>query len=184
MEQVVTRNNYNTNNSCIRLFDVNDYRDIRCAVGSTVSRGSRYINKADNKAGNKAESGKRVSAGSRSMVKASGSSRRREASARRVREARNANIKLAGLVIVLVIGILLVFAAKNPGSDASASTYKEKYFTSIRVESGDTLWAIADRYEDSIEVSKADFIEEVKSINNLKGSRIDYGARIVIPIYK
>ena len=91
---------------------------------------------------------------------------------------------LALVVLALVIfGILL-----GTGMNALASSDKDiasynKYYVSIRVESGDTLWTIADEYIDGFNIEKDDYIKEVCEINKISKDDIHAGDYIVVPYY-
>ena len=91
---------------------------------------------------------------------------------------------LALVVLALVIfGILL-----GTGMNALASSDKDiasynKYYVSIRVESGDTLWTIADEYIDGFNIDKDDYIKEVCEINEISKDDIHAGDYIVVPYY-
>ncbi len=85
---------------------------------------------------------------------------------------------------ILIIFNIIMFHGVKGEDNTNAATVKEKYFTCIEIEDGDTLWGIAEEYA-SVEFESYDtFIDEVKSINNLKGDRITSGGTLVIPIYK
>lgn len=58
-----------------------------------------------------------------------------------------------------------------------------KYYTSIQLHSGDTLWSIAetymtDEYEDIYE-----YIDEVMEINHLGSDYLQAGSKLCVPYY-
>lgn len=63
---------------------------------------------------------------------------------------------------------------------ASVSGYKEPQFQSIVVQSGDTLWSIAERYGNNSNIRK--YIYNVKKINNMDSSILYENTAILIPI--
>lgn len=75
---------------------------------------------------------------------------------------------------VSVLGHTFSVRAEKP------DTYK--YYTDIRVESGDTLWDIAMEYMTEEYSSPAAYIREVKKINNI-GEQIRYGQYLTVPYY-
>ena len=102
---------------------------------------------------------------------------------------------IAGAIITAALVLLIVFSS-NPDkffgaeseSGASmaqieATTVKEKYYTSIEIHKGDTLWDLAALYGKEY-ADPSVFISEVKSINNLSGDRIKAGAYLFIPVYR
>ena len=85
------------------------------------------------------------------------------------------NITAALILIVLVIGLfLLLIIAAQP----TMNRVEWEVDTYI-VKSGDTLWAIADRYCPDI-VDIREWIAEVKELNNLNDSTIHPGQRLKV----
>ena len=75
-------------------------------------------------------------------------------------------------------------SVKDPNaSTVMASTTKEKYYTSIRIKSGDTLWGLAEIYGQEYKDYSV-FIDEVRTINRLSGDRITAGGCLLIPVYR
>lgn len=60
-----------------------------------------------------------------------------------------------------------------------------KYFTSVTVEQGETLWSIADRYIDyDYYTDKNAYISEVENINHIDaGETLFAGKLIIVPYY-
>ena len=96
----------------------------------------------------------------------------------------NRNIILA-IVTAAVIAIFTfsyhsLVSSANTGSDQVSY----KYFTSIQVESGDTLWSIAEEYADQEHYSSyKEYINEVKRMNKMKDDSIVSGQYLIIPYY-
>jgi len=63
---------------------------------------------------------------------------------------------------------------------ASVSGYREPEYQSIIVNSGDTLWSIAERYGNDSNIRE--YIYNVKKINNLESSIVYENTAILIPI--
>ena len=103
---------------------------------------------------------------------------RREAVVRRQRG-------LVALVVLLVValGILLGTSMNALASSEKDIASYNKYYASIRIESGDTLWNIADEYAEGFNISKADYIAEICEINGISENNIHAGDYIVVPYY-
>ncbi len=86
---------------------------------------------------------------------------------------------LALFLFVLGASCLVSHAIKGFAKEEHA-TYK--YYTSIMVESGDTLWSIASEYH-SEDVSIEDYMYEVQQLNGLTDGQLHQGAYITIPYY-
>lgn len=112
------------------------------------------------------------------------SRRANESLTRRAIVVRRQRTLLVVAIIILVSLGILVGTSMNvlASSKADAASYN-KYYTSIRVESGDTLWTIADEYIDGFNLSKSDYIAEVCQINEISEDEIHAGDYIVVPYY-
>jgi len=110
--------------------------------------------------------------------KANESIRKREAVVRRQK-------MVIGVLIALLIslGILLGTSVNTLASSSADVSSYNKYYTSIRIESGDTLWEIADEYVDNLNVSKAEYIDEICRVNGIAEDEIHAGDYIVVPYY-
>ena len=88
------------------------------------------------------------------------------------------------VLLLLVISVLvIVFSSKN-SIRADEHDTSIKQYTSIKIESGDTLWSIASEYMDSHYGSRQEYIDEVKYINNLSSDTIIADEYLMIPYYK
>lgn len=85
--------------------------------------------------------------------------------------------------------LILVCAVSYHSIESSASTggteLNFKYYKNIIVESGETLWQIADQYIDYNEYTdKKTYIAEVKSINHLdEEASVKEGQYLIVPYY-
>lgn len=83
----------------------------------------------------------------------------------------------------ITIVMLSIILLRTINAQAAPAEVASKYYTSIQVEAGDTLWAIAsnhitDEYQDINE-----YIQEVCSINHVSKDEIHAGQYLVIPYY-
>ena len=85
---------------------------------------------------------------------------------------------MIGLCVLIIGGAIVIGTA-----DSRAKSNTKKYFRCIEIEAEDTLWSIADEYMTSEYDSIEDYIDEVKSINNLTGDKIIDGGSLIIPYY-
>lgn len=92
--------------------------------------------------------------------------RRRKIAARRM---------AVSVILVAALIILLILAGKSSvKTDAAESA--EKYFKSITIEGGDTLYDISQEYGCTV--------EEIKEINDLDSNTIHAGQSLVVIYYK
>lgn len=88
---------------------------------------------------------------------------------------------LIGIIIVSIL--ILLGSTISAFASAGKKEDLHKYYTSIQVESGDTLWDIAGEYTLDHTMSRESFIEEVSRLNGLSDGHIHSGSYIVIPYY-
>ena len=95
------------------------------------------------------------------------------------------NKKVTIIVAIIIAAVLYVSITHWHPYQPAASNASPKYYTCISVESGDSLWDIAQKYMTDEYTSTQDYIDEVVSINNLNNdSSIVAGTNLVIPYYE
>lgn len=83
----------------------------------------------------------------------------------------------ATVIVISTIIIINTVTAQGDGME------KEKYYKSIMIEYGDTLWDIAKEYYDSSSYTIPEYVEELKAINKLDCDNIQSGSYITISYY-
>ncbi|MDD6193640.1 MAG: LysM peptidoglycan-binding domain-containing protein [Lachnospiraceae bacterium] len=94
-----------------------------------------------------------------------------------VRRTRWAVIATLALIFCMVTCIFVM----NSSAKEEHETYK--YYTSIEIQEGDSLWEIAQEYGAVAHIDSRDYIAEVKEINHLQGDEIHSGQYLTIPYY-
>ena len=90
------------------------------------------------------------------------------------------------VILFVVVFCVVVFSG---GLLARAQEQREetepryKYYTSIQVESGDTLWDIAGRYMSGGSCSREEYVRELMELNGLSGERIVAGQYLTVIYY-
>ncbi len=95
-------------------------------------------------------------------------------------------IKMITVLSVFACAVIAVIViAKNPvNTNAAENDQMTKYYKSVVIQNGDTLWSIADRYmEPSKYRDQREYITELMSINNLKSEKITYGEHLIVAYY-
>lgn len=112
-------------------------------------------------------------------ARANESMRRRQEELRRQKRI----ITFAAIILISVIAILCssIKAFAKLENEMGNIT---KMYTSIRVEAGDTLWDIAERYNICSDLSREQYIEELKNINHLSDDEIHSGEYLVVSYYE
>ena len=83
-------------------------------------------------------------------------------------------------VLLIILGVILgsnLLASSQSKASNEMNTYK--YYTSIEVQKGDTLWTIAEQYADD-DADYASYIEEVKEMNQLTSDTIHAGEYLTV----
>lgn len=86
-------------------------------------------------------------------------------------------------LVTIVSLIILLGSSIHALASLNDNRPVNKYYTSITVEDGDTLWDIADEYISGYNVDKADYVNEISELNNLSDGNIHAGQSIVVAYY-
>ncbi len=113
--------------------------------------------------------------------------RMRRNARRRLCSYRRREARLKGMILVLLLIVAACFfalfmtATKTEAHKMDKPSYK--YYTSVTVDAGDTLWTIAEEHMTEEYRSIDEYMSEVASINHLKGDRLTRGQTLCIPYY-
>ena len=83
--------------------------------------------------------------------------------------------------VALCIALLIVKRTAKPTEATKEIRYK--YYTSIPVQQGDSLWSIAEKYITSEYEDIHAYIDEVIQMNQLKTTSIKAGSYLCVPYY-
>lgn len=110
--------------------------------------------------------------------------RNRRARALRQHKARQKMFFLFLLTLLMMFGIGVGFGTLLTRAEEPERNSAYKYYTNIEIQSGDTLWEIADSYMDSTHyMSRTDYMNEVMSINHMVTDQLVAGQKIIVPYY-
>lgn len=104
---------------------------------------------------------------------------------RTIKRQREVFLKKISMVFVLAVLILAgsIISNGKPVSahDTSKDTIREyKYYKSIEVTRGDSLWSIAREYMNQDYDSVHDYINELKALNHLQSDKIYDGQHLTV----
>lgn len=102
----------------------------------------------------------------------------------RLRRERRRKCMTLGLTLIAVFCMVMICTVSY-GSIKSQANSGFKYYTGVTVESGETLWSLADKYIDyDYYKDMNSYIAEVQSINHLDDDEaIQAGQMLVVPYY-
>ena len=90
----------------------------------------------------------------------------------------------AVLVVAAVVCMILVSNRSVINAEESGTPVKlEKYYKTITVQKGDSLWSIAKEYKSGDYRTVQDYVNELKSMNNLGSDQINAGNKLVIAYF-
>jgi cell division protein YceG involved in septum cleavage len=94
--------------------------------------------------------------------------------------------RILAFAVLAAVSILVVLGGSIRAFASSQSTQMplHKYYTSIQVEKGDSLWSIADDYIADGVMTREDFIDEVCTLNHIsRQDNLRSGEHLVVMYY-
>lgn len=79
------------------------------------------------------------------------------------------------LICTFVLSIFITVRHTQAAQRGTQTTYE-----SIRIQGGDSLWSIAQKYHGMKDI--ADFVEELRVLNDLSSDRIQSGSYLLVPV--
>ena len=96
----------------------------------------------------------------------------------------NRRLVLALIIITCILAFLLIKISASSAEAERLGSPAQKYYTSIVVDPGDSLWSIAETYRTEQYSSIYDYMQEIMDINHLHSENLPSGNSICIPYYK
>ena len=88
------------------------------------------------------------------------------------------------MVIVAAVCIILFGGKKITNAEESGNTLQlTKYYKTITIEKGDTLWSIANQYKSGDYRSTQEYVDELMSMNGLHSDGITSGQKLVVAYF-
>ncbi|MCQ2541952.1 MAG: LysM peptidoglycan-binding domain-containing protein [Lachnospiraceae bacterium] len=95
-----------------------------------------------------------------------------------LRKSISSKIMGAIVTMILIVSLSLLFGSKV---NADNEVHYYKYYQSYTVQNGDTLWKIAGKF--AHDETRKTYMKEVAELNNMGGTYIVAGQKLVIPYY-
>lgn len=104
---------------------------------------------------------------------------------RRKRSVHVKKLLIGFFSVILILGLSAYYGSGlvSAHGNAKEDPVRCKYYKSIQIHSGDTLWNIAEEYMDDDYESVNDYIGEVKKINKLSSDEIQDSQYLTVPYY-
>lgn len=101
---------------------------------------------------------------------------------RQIEVRRNIVFLTVSMAVVILASVLIISFSAQASDKSRPASYK--YYTSIQIEQGDTLWSIANENMDPAHYeSAAAYVNEIKIMNSLTSDKIVAGNYLIIPYY-
>lgn len=101
---------------------------------------------------------------------------------RRKKQVRK-NITLLMLSTIILSSLIVLITSISIQASDMEHQVSYKYFKSIYISQGDTLWSIAEENMDDHYSSTSEYINEVKRMNSLSSDHIVCGSYLVVPYF-
>lgn len=98
--------------------------------------------------------------------------------------AKRRMVLLLTMILSITIGSVIfggIFSSAQTSTEESGVEYK--YYKSIKIEKGDSLWSIAKEYRTDAYESVQEYIDELMEINNLTSDEIHQGQYLIVAYY-
>lgn len=98
--------------------------------------------------------------------------------------ARRRMFLLLAMILFITIGSVIfgsIFSSAQANAEESGIEYK--YYKSIVIQEGDSLWSVAKEYQDDKYENTQEYIDELKELNNLSSDRIHEGQHLMVVYY-
>ena len=93
------------------------------------------------------------------------------------------NLILLILSTIILSSFMVFFVSMSTQASDMDHQVTYKYFKSVYISQGDTLWSIAEENMDEHYHSTREYIEEVKRMNSLTSDQIVCGSYLIVPYF-
>ena len=102
---------------------------------------------------------------------------------RRKQVAKRKMVLLLAAVMIITIGSVVFGSIFSSAKDIQEQNKQYKYYKSIIIEQGDSLWSIAENYRTDVYTSTQEYIDELKQVNGLTSETIHAGQHLLVAYY-
>ena len=100
---------------------------------------------------------------------------------RKKQVAKQKMILLLALTLIITIGSIVFGTIFSTAKDPATDIPQYKYYKSITIEEGDSLWSLASTYYTKEYTSLSDYINEIKRMNGLSSDVLYAGNYLLVP---
>lgn len=99
-----------------------------------------------------------------------------------MRRSRERKVFYFGIVLAVII-FFIIFGTSTTANAGTKNSVRYKYYTSVLVKDGSSLWEIAQTYMTEEYTSTEEYIDEVKEINHMCDNVLYEGSYLCVPYY-
>lgn len=86
-------------------------------------------------------------------------------------------------IFVITIGSVAFGSVFSSAKNSATDLPQHKYYKSITIEKGDSLWSIAEEYCADTCESTREYVDELKQLNQLSSDTIHTGQHLIVAYY-
>ena len=102
---------------------------------------------------------------------------------RKKQVAKQKMVLLLATVLIITIGSIVFGCIFSSAKEQEDNVIQYKYYKSITIQSGDSLWSIAEKYcTDDYESTQA-YVDELKQLNALNSETIHAGQHLLVAYF-
>ena len=93
---------------------------------------------------------------------------------------------LMSVVLMAALAAVIIIVSSisgSAGTESESDALPVKYYQSIEIKAGDSLWSISERYASGYCSDIRDYVKEIKKINHLQSDRINEGMHLIVVTY-
>lgn len=87
-------------------------------------------------------------------------------------------------IFVLITVMVLVFAAYSILNIGQAEAEAVNTYAQVSVSENESLWSIAERYNNDVNIDTREIIHEICEINDISAADVQAGDTIFVPVYQ
>ena len=97
--------------------------------------------------------------------------------------AKRRMILLLAALFVITVGSIVCGSIFSSAKDSTTDMPRQKYYKSITIEEGDSLWSIAQKYRTDAYDDTQEYIDELMQLNGLTSKTIHEGQHLIVAYY-
>ncbi len=86
-------------------------------------------------------------------------------------------------IIIIILSLIFINRMNALDHSFAREVNRQKYYKSVSIQYGDTLWEIASQNMSDEYASVESYVEELKKVNDLASDQISIGQYLTVPYY-